>query len=87
MPRSIRVLVVDDSALVRQALSKGLALDPNIEVVGTAPDPYAARDQIVELLPDVLTLSPRTPQLVPEVAAARPLTPVPDGLLLFPTTP
>ncbi|MCW8892223.1 MAG: chemotaxis response regulator protein-glutamate methylesterase, partial [Deltaproteobacteria bacterium] len=50
----IRVLIVDDSALVRNILSQGLSMDPNIEVVGTAADPYIARDKIVELQPDVL---------------------------------
>ena len=52
----IRVLVVDDSALMRQVLSQALAADPGIEVVGTAPDPYVARDKIKALNPDVLTL-------------------------------
>jgi len=44
--RRIKVLVVDDSALVREILAKGLALDSEIEVVGTASDPYVARDTI-----------------------------------------
>jgi len=52
----IRVLVVDDSAVVRKMISDVLAADPEIEVVGTAVDPYAARDQILALAPDVLTL-------------------------------
>ena len=63
MTRPIRVLVVDDSALVRQALSKGLSLDPLIKVVGTASDPYAARDQIMKLDPDVLTLDIEMPHM------------------------
>ncbi len=54
--RPIRVLVVDDSAVVRQLLTRELQRDPRIQVVGTAPDPYVARDKIVELRPDVLTL-------------------------------
>ena len=41
--RRIRVLVVDDSALVRKAIADALAQDPDLEVVGTAPDPYVAR--------------------------------------------
>lgn len=61
--KKIRVLVVDDSALVREILSKGLAQDPGIEVVGTAPDPYAARDKIVKLTPDVLTLDVEMPRM------------------------
>lgn len=63
MTRPIRVLVIDDSALVRQALSKGLSLDPLIQVVGTAGDPYAARDQIMKLDPDVLTLDIEMPHM------------------------
>jgi two-component system chemotaxis response regulator CheB len=59
----IRVLVVDDSALVRKILSDGLSLDPSIEVVGTAGDPYLARDKIVELRPDVLTLDVEMPKM------------------------
>ncbi len=63
MPRIIRVLIVDDSALVRNILSQGLALDPGIEVVGTASDPYIARDKIIELAPDVLTLDVEMPRM------------------------
>ncbi len=63
MAKVIRVLVVDDSALVRNILSQGLSMDPNIEVVGTASDPYIARDKIVELTPDVLTLDVEMPRM------------------------
>lgn len=63
MARVVRVLVVDDSALVRNILSQGLSLDPNIEVVGSASDPYIARDKIVELQPDVLTLDVEMPRM------------------------
>jgi two-component system chemotaxis response regulator CheB len=59
----IRVLVVDDSALMRQVLSQALAADPGIEVVGTAPDPYVARDRIKALNPDVLTLDVEMPRM------------------------
>ena len=61
--RKIRVLVVDDSSLVRTILSQGLAQDPALEVVGSAPDPYVARDKIVELKPDVLTLDVEMPRM------------------------
>lgn len=63
MTQEIRVLVVDDSALVRQILSNGLSMDPNITVVGTAADPYLARDQIIKLKPDVLTLDVEMPRM------------------------
>ena len=54
--RKIRVLIVDDSALIRQVLTQCLSQDPAIEVVGAAPDPFVARDKITALDPDVLTL-------------------------------
>jgi len=63
MSRAIRVLIVDDSALVRNILKQGLSMDPAIEVVGTAPDPYIARDLIVQLQPDVLTLDVEMPRM------------------------
>jgi len=61
--RRIRVLIVDDSAVVRQILERELQKDPGIEVVGTAPDPYVARDRIVHLKPDVLTLDIEMPRM------------------------
>lgn len=59
----VRVLVVDDSALVRKLLSTMLACDPAIEVVGTAPDPLIAREKIKQLNPDVLTLDVEMPRM------------------------
>jgi two-component system chemotaxis response regulator CheB len=59
----IKVLIVDDSAIVRQMLSMQLARDPNIRIVGTAPDPFVARDKIVELRPDVITLDVEMPRM------------------------
>ena len=59
----IRVLVVDDSALMRQLLTEILAAAPDIEVVGSAQDPYVARDRIKELNPDVLTLDVEMPRM------------------------
>jgi two-component system chemotaxis response regulator CheB len=59
----VRVLVVDDSALVRKLLSTMLASDPHIEVVGTAADPLIARDKIKQLNPDVLTLDVEMPRM------------------------
>jgi len=60
---AIKVLVVDDSAVVRSTFVKELSRDPEIEVVGTAPDPYVARDKIVELKPDVITLDIEMPRM------------------------
>ncbi|CAA7625224.1 chemotaxis response regulator protein-glutamate methylesterase [Magnetospirillum sp. UT-4] len=59
----IRVIVVDDSALMRQMLTTILSSDPGIEVVGTAPDPLVAREKIKALNPDVLTLDVEMPRM------------------------
>jgi two-component system chemotaxis response regulator CheB len=61
--RAVRVLVVDDSSLVRRALRDELSRRPGIEVVGTAPDPFVARDMILTLRPDVLTLDMEMPRM------------------------
>jgi two-component system, chemotaxis family, protein-glutamate methylesterase/glutaminase len=61
--RKIRVLIVDDSAIVRRVLSDLLASVNDIEVVGTAPDPYVARDKILALSPDVITLDIEMPRM------------------------
>ncbi|MBF0361988.1 MAG: chemotaxis response regulator protein-glutamate methylesterase [Oligoflexia bacterium] len=59
----IKVLIIDDSALVRHILKSGLANDPEIEVVGMANDPFEASERIVELRPDVLTLDVEMPKM------------------------
>ncbi|MGB9697829.1 MAG: protein-glutamate methylesterase/protein-glutamine glutaminase [Thermodesulfobacteriota bacterium] len=59
----IRVLVVDDSAIVRKILTEELSKEPDIEVIGTAPDPYVARDKIVLQKPDVITLDIEMPRM------------------------
>ncbi|MBI4667254.1 MAG: chemotaxis response regulator protein-glutamate methylesterase [Nitrospinae bacterium] len=59
----IRVLVVDDSSIARQVISNALSSDRDIEVVGTAPDPFVARDKVVELRPDVITLDVEMPRM------------------------
>lgn len=59
----IKVLVVDDSAVVRKILMEELSKYDDIEVVGTAPDPYVARDKIVHLKPDVVTLDLEMPRM------------------------
>lgn len=61
--KKIKVLIVDDSAIVRNVFSKELSCYPDIEVVGTAPDPFVARDKIVHLKPDVLTLDIEMPRM------------------------
>ncbi len=63
MYRNIRVLIVDDSAVVRKVFAGELARARGIEVVGTAPDPYVARDKIVSLEPDVITLDIEMPRM------------------------
>lgn len=59
----IRVLIVDDSAIVRKVLTEELSHIEDIEVVGSAVDPYAARDKIVKLQPDVVTLDIEMPRM------------------------
>ena len=60
---AIRVLIVDDSAFVRQMLTDLLSSDPGIEVLGAAPNPIVARDMIKSLNPDVLTLDIEMPRM------------------------
>ena len=59
----IRVLIVDDSAIVRKLLAEALSEERDIDVVGTAPDPFVARDKILALKPDVLTLDIEMPRM------------------------
>jgi two-component system chemotaxis response regulator CheB len=61
--KKLRVLVVDDSALVRKTITDCLNLDPAIEVVGSACDPYVAREKIMRLSPDVITLDLEMPRM------------------------
>lgn len=61
--RPVRVLVIDDSALVRQLMTELLSGDPGIEVVGAAADPFIAREKIKQLAPDVLTLDVEMPRM------------------------
>lgn len=63
MSKKIRVLVVDDSSVIRSLLTKLLSSDPEIEVVGSAPDPYVAREKLVALKPDVMTLDVEMPRM------------------------
>jgi two-component system, chemotaxis family, protein-glutamate methylesterase/glutaminase len=61
--RKLKVLVIDDSAIVRKILSETIAAESDMEVVGTAPDPFVARDKILALQPDVLTLDIEMPRM------------------------
>jgi len=63
MAKSIKVLIVDDQALIRQLLHSILSQDPDIEVIGTAVDPFDARKKIKQLNPDVITLDIEMPQM------------------------
>src|ERR1700758_3727183 len=59
----IRVLIVDDSAVVRQTLSEVLSSDPEIEILATAADPFVAAERIREEVPDVMTLDIEMPRM------------------------
>ncbi len=61
--RKIRILIVDDSAIVRKILSEAISAEKDMEVIGTAPDPFVARDKILLLKPDVLTLDIEMPRM------------------------
>lgn len=61
--KKIRVLIVDDSAVVRKVLSQIVNNETDMEVVGTAPNPYLARDKLVQLKPDVMTLDIEMPKM------------------------
>ncbi len=61
--KKIKVLIIDDSAIVRKILGDAISAESDLEVVGTAPDPYIARDKILSLKPDVLTLDIEMPRM------------------------
>lgn len=63
MKDKIRVLIVDDSAVVRQTLKELLSSDPGIEVMGTAPDPFVAAERMLHEVPDVITLDVEMPRM------------------------
>ena len=61
--KRIKVIIVDDSIMYREMLSKGISTDPGIEVVATATDPYDARDKIIKFEPDVMILDVEMPRM------------------------
>lgn len=63
MAKPIKVIIVDDSAVVRKVFAEELSKDPGIAVVGTAPDPFVARDRILQLQPDVIILDIEMPKM------------------------
>ena len=63
MSNKIKVLIVDDSAVVRQVLSETVLSDPDMEVVGTARDPYIAAERMKEVVPDVILLDVEMPRM------------------------
>jgi two-component system chemotaxis response regulator CheB len=63
MENKTKVLIIDDSAVIRKILSTSLSKYADIEIVGTAPDPFIARDKILSLKPDVLTLDIEMPRM------------------------
>ena len=63
MGKRIKVLVVDDSAVVRKVFTEVLSHEQGIDIIGTAPDPFVARDKIVRLKPDVITLDLEMPRM------------------------
>jgi two-component system chemotaxis response regulator CheB len=78
MIKSIKVLIVDDSAMIREYLRSVLEAEPDITVVGAAADPYFARDKIKRLKPDVITLDIEMPRMdgltfLEKLMAARPM--------------
>lgn len=63
LSRKIRVLIVDDSAVVRQTMEKILSSDPDIQVIGHAPDPFVAAERMRHEIPDVITLDVEMPRM------------------------
>lgn len=89
MEHKIKVLIVDDSALAREILTKGLSRDREIEVIGAAPDVYVARDKIVYQKPDVITLDVEMPKMdgVEFLRRLMPQYPVPVVMVSALTSP
>lgn len=78
-----RVLIVDDSATMRKILSYALSSDPRIEVVGTAPDPLFAREMLLKLKPDVMTLDIEMPKMDGLTFLEKVMSFIPTRTLIF----
>src|SRR6056297_4282806 len=63
MPKKIKVLIIDDSAVVRQTLVDVLSSDPDIEIMATAGDPFIAAERMRDEVPDVITLDVEMPRM------------------------
>ena len=61
--KKIKVLIIDDSALIRQSLTEIIQSDPELEVIATAADPYFAAEKIKKQVPDVITLDINMPRM------------------------
>lgn len=81
--KKIRVLIVDDSATMRKILSYALSSDPRIEVVGTAPDPLFARELLLKLKPDVMTLDIEMPKMDGLTFLEKVMSFIPTRTLIF----
>lgn len=81
--KKIRVLIVDDSATMRKILSYALSSDPRIEVVGTAPDPLFAREMLITLKPDVMTLDIEMPKMDGLTFLEKVMSFIPTRTLIF----
>ena len=81
--RPIRVLIVDDSITIQKILAEGMRRDPKLIVVGQASDPYQARDMLVELQPDVITLDVEMPRMdgVTFLKRFMPVMPIPTVMI------
>ena len=81
--QKIKVLIVDDSTMVRKILSEAISSESDMEVVGTAPDPFIARDKIAALKPDVLTLDIEMPRMdgITFLKRLMHLTPIPTIII------
>lgn len=83
MDKKIRVIIVDDSAVMRKILNHALSSDPRIEVVGTAPDPMVARELILTTKPDVMTLDIEMPKMDGLTFLEKVMDFIPTRVLIF----